>query len=196
MLLGKGPIGRYAFTAKTNIIAAGVLSIAGLGATSLVLNGFIASALSSAGAGAASFTLNGFIASTLNSAGAGACAPVLHSFDGAVLSSVGIAGVNFQNTRIDNRVLSISGSASFGPLTYAFFLDAERACVHQNSNIFTVPPEPRVSFAQFDPNKHPDADYAYVAAENRIAVVLWENRVYQAGYEPRGPATPNRKRTC
>ena len=196
MFIGRGPIGKFALTEVGNTISAAVFAAAGLGAFTPVPRVFAASTYASAGVGAFTPAPRVFAASVYAASGVGAMTPVLHSFNGSVFTSAGIGALNLATTSIPGSVAVFSGAASFVTFSYAFFLDAERACLHQELRATSVTFEDRVARTLFDPFKNPDAIVADVPAENKVAIVLFEDRVYRVPGEPRGAGNQPRKRIC
>lgn len=173
MLIGQGPIGKFALTERAGgVIATAVFAAAGLGVFTPAPRVFAASTYAAAGVGVFIPAPRVIAAATYASSGVGAMTPVLHSFNGSVFTSAGIGALNLQNTRIDNRAVSFSGVGGFNTISYAFFLDAERACLHQELRATSV------------------------TLENRTAIVLFEDRVYRVPSEPRGAGNQPRKRIC
>jgi len=196
VFIGRGPIGKFALTEVGNIIVTGVFAAAGLGAFTPAPIVFAASVYASSGVGAFTPAPRVIAASVYASAGVGAMTPVLHSFNGSVFTSAGIGTLNPQNTRIDNRAVAFSGVGGFSAFSYAFFLDADRACLHQELRATSVTFEDRIARVLFDPFKNPDAEVADVPAENKVAIVLLEDRVYRVPNEPRVAGNQPRKRIC
>jgi hypothetical protein len=196
MLLGNGPIGKFAITERAGAnIKAAVFAAAGIGAATFVMNSNAASVLNSAGVGTATIVLHSFDGAVLNSAGTGGTSLVLHSFNGAVLSIAGGSTSDFPGSRIDNRVFTTGGAGGLQGISYAFFLDAEKYIPDQELRTYKVAVEYRIASAAFDPARHADVIVATVNPENRTAIVPFEDRVYQVGADPRRSDTPNRKRT-
>ncbi len=174
MFIGGDAIARWAIAQSSNIpmINAGVFSATGAGLFAPTLNSFAAAVHAAAGSGAAAFGGASNISGKLTIAGAGAMAPILHSFDGAVFATAGISGTAFGGTALFPSVLTTAGSAHFLGVMYAFFVDAEVACVHEEIRSVLIGPE------------------------NRITGIAAEDRLYEVDINERGAQTPNRKRSC
>jgi hypothetical protein len=199
-MLGNGTIGRFAITERPGGgFTAGVLTCAGAAAFVAILHSFQATTLTSAGHGVFSPKLSSFDGAVFASAGHSAITPILHSFDGAAFTSAGLGSFNTNNTRIDNRTVSFAGVGTFSPIAYAFFLDAEKACAHQDPwRYYRITTEYRTLQIPFDPARDAAGEVivATVQAENRTALVPPEDRVYEVGSDYRSGGTENRKRVC
>lgn len=165
--------------------------------------------------------------SVASSAGLGVANGVLR----ATVVSIGFAaGVGSAGATDSPSSVARAGgtSVAFG-VSYAFYVDAEVACVHEEIKFEDTRLEDRTSIIPFDPLRpgaslmqrvssapclgarplgtfsfrynfvrvdNPDAIVAVIPFENRIAIVLPEDRVYEVGFEVRAPGTENRKRIC
>jgi len=171
-MLGFGSIGELALGEIPAVVMQATFSAVGTGAFAPKMTATIQSVLASAGASSPSFKMAATVQSVFASVGAGGTSIVLHSFNGAVFASVGASGPAFGGSRIDNRVLSIAGVGAFLAEGYAFFVDAEVACVHEEGRTILISPD------------------------LKIAIVAAEDRVYEVEVESRRAPTPNRKRVC
>lgn len=73
---------------------------------------------------------------------------------------------------IFSTVAVAAGHSTALAISYAFYSDAERACLHQALTAAVVPPE------------------------NKIAIVAFEDRLYQVPSEARTAGNQPRKRIC
>lgn len=147
-----------------------VLAIAGVGAMSGTFTAQGRMALSAAGTCSLSFPLTAKSLGSMTSAGAGAFAPTLRATASATSSMQGTS--TFGGVDNANRAVNFTGVGTFVAVSYAFFGDGERACVHQELRT------------------------AAVVLESRTAIVPFEDRVYRVADEPRDAGNQPRKRVC
>lgn len=170
---GVGPIGKLAITEKGGAsFAFAVFVMAGVGALTVATQSTAASAAAVAGVGTLAPKMTATVQSVLTVAGVGALNPKLMTFSAATLAFAGAGNLDVQGVRIDNRTISFSGSGSLQTFGYAFFFDAERACLHQEISV------------------------AKVEAEEKVAIVPFEDRVLNVADDPRWSGGDPLKRNC
>lgn len=147
-----------------------VLAAAGVGTLATVgeAKGIMSTAMAGVGGFSPVLTAPSFASTAM--AGTGTFTGVLTATAGSAASMVGDSSFGAFDTH--DRAVTFQGNSSFSAIGYAFFLDGERACVHQ---------EPRT---------------ATVATENKTAIVPFEDRVYRVAWEPRTGGNQPRKRIC
>lgn len=147
-----------------------VLAVSGLGALAGTLTARGNMTLSVAGVGTFAPKLAALASASMTVAGAGALAPVLRAsvFSQSTMQGSGTFG-SFDTA---DRSVHFAGVGTFVAVSYAFFADAERACIHQELRT------------------------ASVTFENRTARVPFEDRTFRVPPEPRGAGNQPRKRIC
>ena len=90
---------------------------------------------------------------------------------------------------------SFAGASSFTAVSYAFYGDAERACLHQEITAAYVTFEDRVFVVPYEDRDILEPD-AVVPLEDRIAIVPAEYRIYHVTADRPGAGSQPRKRVC
>lgn len=132
----------------------------------------------------------GPVYAVLAAAAAATFTPTAQTQANTVLTTAGAGAITIEVVGQASATLAVSGASSFGAadelmsvasfagtsvftaVSYAFYADAERACLHQE--IVT----------------------ALVSPEDKIAIVPFEDRVYRTPSEARGAGNQPRKRIC
>lgn len=184
-------IGTQSFTLQGNAHA--VLSTSGLGnfnAPSIV-SAF--SSLTAAGLGGFSATITAPTFSSMSAMGSGGFAIniVALSFSEASFAGESVFGAS------DNPASEafFEGIGSFAAVSYAFYADAERACLHQEITTAGIAFEDRVFRTPYEDRGTLEPD-AVVPPEDRIAIVPAEYRVYHVAADRPGAGSQPRKRVC
>ena len=164
---------RFVPSRIANVVISAVFSAAGSGTLLGVGASTAAAVLSVSGAGGATFVGTGINPGVFNATGVGAASFVGRSTAAAVLSAAGFGAFDARITGIHSAVFSAQGFGQLVGVSYAFFSDAEVACLHQEIRSVSVTFEDR-----------------------RTAVVPFEDRVYRIAGEPRGAGNQPRKRVC
>lgn len=203
-----------AYTPAITALTSSVAAYSGLGSTSFNLAAQSSAVLSVSGAGTASFPqavtasysstaisgvgglLGGLWAPANASAsmsGLAAFAPVLTA---EVRSATAMFGDgSFGASDSPSSVATFEGNSTLAAVGYAFFLDGERACVHQELRTALVPFEDRIFRIAYE-NRSAEVDAAIVPSEDKLAVVSFEDRVLRIPAEPREAGSDPRKRIC
>ncbi len=183
-------VGAFSVTMRGN--ASAVLATGGLGAFSAPSSVKSFMALTSAGVGSFSPKLSSLANSSLSCAGVAAFAPVMRASISSATQMIGSS--SFGATDSPSSVATFAGRGALAAVSYAFYLDAERAIPDQELRVAIAEPEYRILSIEFDPNRDAPIEVASIQPENRTAIISFEDRVYQVGAEQRWPPIPNRKR--
>ena len=96
---------------------------------------------------------------------------------------------------IFSTVAVAAGHSTALAISYAFYSDAERACLHQALTTVSVTFEDRIFRVPYE-DRAPEIDAAVVPPENKIAIVAFEDRLYRVPSEARTAGNQPRKRVC
>jgi hypothetical protein len=165
---GTRPVGALP-RARGGIVLA-VLATAGAGAMASPSIVKTNSVLNAAGVGAPAFGAKSTTFSQMTCVGTAAFAPAMLAQIRAAASFAGSSA--FASTNSPGGTARFAGIGQFSAVSYAVYIDAERACVHQELRT------------------------ASVTSEGKTAIVPAEDRVLHVAAEPRGTDGQPRKRIC
>jgi hypothetical protein len=177
------------FTLQGN--ASATFNASGLGdfqAPSIV-SAFIS--LAAAGFGNLAGVLTAPASAALSATGTGAFAAVMTAQVSAAATFEGSGFIQAADTPGSEAIFD--GVGAFSAVSYAFYGDTEMLAPRDEPRVLYVPWEDRNPVAEeiLVPDELRET---YAVAENRVAVVPYENRVYEVASKPRVPSPPNRRR--
>lgn len=177
------------FTLQGN--ASAVFSAGGLGdfqAPSIV-TAFMA--LSASGAGDVVGAAISISSASLSAVGTGAFAAAMTAQVSAVATFEGNGYIQAVDTPASEAMFG--GVGAFAAVSYAFYADADMLAPHDEPRVLYAPWEDRnpVTIEIIAPEEPRET---YAVAENRIAVVPYEGRVYDVSSKAREQSPPNRRR--
>lgn len=194
--LGMYPTGarpKGAIGAIVTVATYAALSASGVGIFTEMGASVANAAMNTAGAGGMLGALSATASASTSMTGLAAFTPILTA---KVEGTTSIAGGSlFGGSNSPGSVGTFEGNSTFSAVVYAFFLDAERACAHQELRVAIVPVEDRTLRVPYE-DRSEQTDVAYAAPENRVAIVSFEDRVLRILPELRGATSSPRKRIC
>lgn len=188
--IGTRPIGSLARRSSAIPVLA-VFTAAGVGLVTFEGNAIANAALAGAGSGAFSATLSAQSSAALSAQGMGAFPAAMIAKVSSMATFQGSGFLQMVDTPASEAMFG--GVGAFASVSYAFYGDTEMAAPREEIRMVYVPWEER-NPVTLEAVVSAEPRETYAAPDNRVAVVPYENRVYEALRKPRVPYPSNRRR--